>query len=336
MSILNSFFVITAYIAVMGILLWWFYNKGYFQLDDRSLLQQKLFWLSIFAPIASFIYFGFFVWIGKSPNISVHGYSRFYEISKFPLLLLASSVPLASIINNVHRTIQTEKQIRESERKNLSDSYYTHLKTMVDFFQSIPSKEVELKNGDTVILLKTIKIEYPHHLYRTIYSLSNPNSGASLDYDSKFRENVVRAWAKITSEIKSLKDKPSRSTLENAEITYISVMESWYEIEISIINLCANIGIVKYHFGASYKISGFDTTLITNFYNPTDLYRTLLALNEITQALFDTTDMLTFSEKQLLSKAFVSTEKLLDTLNLSISPFDFGSKSIELTNPAFN
>ncbi|MBN3121960.1 hypothetical protein [Pectobacterium brasiliense] len=106
--------------------------KKWYILDKRNLFHQKLFWLSVGVPTISFIYFGIFAWWGKTPVLSAHGYARFYDISKFPLLLLASSVPLASIVNNIHRTIQTEAQIETSETKNAIDRHLAHEKNFIE------------------------------------------------------------------------------------------------------------------------------------------------------------------------------------------------------------
>ncbi|HBM8578365.1 TPA: hypothetical protein L0V48_004559, partial [Escherichia coli] len=126
---------------ILAIILFAFVSiyKKWYILDKRNLFQQKLFWISIAVPLLSFIYFGAFAWFGKIPVLSAHGYARFYEISKFPLLILASSVPLASIVNNIHRTIQTEAQINSSEIKNAIDRHFAHEKNFVDKIKEISS-----------------------------------------------------------------------------------------------------------------------------------------------------------------------------------------------------
>ncbi|RWT91174.1 hypothetical protein DN590_19380, partial [Citrobacter freundii] len=134
------------YFAILFITLYFFYDNKWYRLTEKSLLEQKLFWLSIGLPLFSFFYFGIFSWWGKTPVLSAHGYARFYEISKFPLMLLASSVPLGAIVNNIHRTIQTETQLLRTENqielvkiKNKSDSFYAHQKSYAEIFKTVPS-----------------------------------------------------------------------------------------------------------------------------------------------------------------------------------------------------
>lgn len=142
MNFLTNQTWITIYIIALSsfffISLW----KKWYILDKRNLFQQKLFWISIGLPFISFIYFGLFAWWGKTPVLSAHGYARFYEITKFPLLLLASSVPLASIVNNIHRTIQTEAQISSAETKNAIDRHLAHEKNFVEKAKEVLSYDI--------------------------------------------------------------------------------------------------------------------------------------------------------------------------------------------------
>lgn len=82
------------YVVMLIYILYLTYKYKWYLLNEQNLIKQKLFWLSIGIPVLSFFYFGIFAWWGKVPVLSAHGYTRFYEISKFPLMLLASSVPL--------------------------------------------------------------------------------------------------------------------------------------------------------------------------------------------------------------------------------------------------
>ncbi|EFD0582961.1 hypothetical protein ACNJ6L_004325 [Escherichia coli] len=176
-----TFFYITAIIVLIIIAI---VNKWYV-LDKRNLFRQKLFWISVLTPLLSFIYFGVFAWWGKEPVLSAHGYSRFYEISKFPLLLLASAVPLASIVNNIHRTIQTETQINAAEKKNAVDRYLAHEKNFIEKTKEIFAHKLQsARDADgnlkkftgkpNVVLFTTdeIRISNPYLLYTKIYNKS--------------------------------------------------------------------------------------------------------------------------------------------------------------------
>lgn len=207
------FYYLAAIIIIIVISIW----RKWYILDKKNLFRQKLFWLSVGIPTISFIYFGIFAWWGKAPVLSAHGYARFYEISKFPLLLLASSVPLASIVNNIHRTIQTEAQIETSETKNAIDRHLAHEKNFIEKAKEVLSYDIrnavnhkgELKTfifpddgihpeDAATNLLKTanLKVTNPYSLYSEIYKEStifptssyNPCQDFILKIDKSFKE----------------------------------------------------------------------------------------------------------------------------------------------------
>ena len=106
---------LTVAITSLFITIGLFYFYGWFELNDNNLFKQPLFIASILLPFQYFILFGCWVWRDHSLQLTTDGFANFLNISKLPLLLLASSVPLASIVNNIHRTIQTASQIQSAK-----------------------------------------------------------------------------------------------------------------------------------------------------------------------------------------------------------------------------
>ncbi|HCT2144832.1 TPA: hypothetical protein OTQ49_003030 [Raoultella ornithinolytica] len=209
----NDKYYTICYILLLVVLLTITLIKKWYVLDKRNLFRQKLFWISILTPLFSFIYFGYFSWHGKTPVLSAHGYARFYEISKFPLLLLASAVPLASIVNNIHRTIQTEAQLNTAETKNAVDRYLSHEKNFIEKTKEIltfkltsardsDGKLTEFKYEESKFLLFTsdeIKISNPYLLYTKIYN------NATMETSSDFTANPV-LLLKIKSHLSEIND----------------------------------------------------------------------------------------------------------------------------------
>ena len=245
-------------------------------------------------PFIFIFYFGIFSWWGKSPVLSAHGYARFYEISKFPLLLLASSAPLGAIVNNIHRTIQTEKQIEEARRKSLSDSYYSHFKHVVDYFTSLPPKKINLDVTYHNKFNQEFKISYPIHLYKFIYNNNSPDSGTLKTNDSYMRKlsdtliNIVDELEKIT---------PPRCIKDN---NLLQEAQSLNKIEDNIIKLhkmmCIDIPSQNYHFYHQNQTNEF--LLRTNFGSSKELaarieviYQYIINVHEIT-VYFDFNDLL--------------------------------------------
>ncbi|MEQ9902328.1 hypothetical protein [Pectobacterium aroidearum] len=228
----SGVFFYTSVILLLIIISIW---RRWYILDKKNLFQQKLFWISIGVPLLSFFYFGAFAWYGKSPVLSAHGYARFYEISKFPLLLLASAVPLASIVNNIHRTIQTEAQIEAAETKNAIDRYLAHEKNFVEKAKELLTYDIrsavnhkgELKNitfhGDNikpedaetnVLKTRNLKVSNPYLLYSKIYKESTIHPTSSYEPNIYFLK-------KIETLLKSIDD----NLIINTDIKQLSTNE---------------------------------------------------------------------------------------------------------------
>lgn len=199
-SNVSLLFICTHIICVIVFMIYC-YKSGWLRLDHQNLFKQKLFWISTFIPFTSFLLYGFWSWQGHTPDLSASGFETFYNISKFPLLLLASSVPLASIVNNIHRTIQTEKQIKESEKKNLSDSYYTHFKNTLDLFKNIQSKELTFDNEGEKF---SLSINNPVRLYNNLYKNSSYDNGVNYKACEEFKKTIKYEWDNINLALKNL------------------------------------------------------------------------------------------------------------------------------------
>lgn len=231
------------YLVMFTSILYLTYKHKWYLLNEKNLLKQKLFWLSIGIPVLSFCYFGLFAWWGKVPVLSAHGYARFYEISKFPLMLLASSVPLGAIVNNIHRTIQTETQLSRTEHqielvkaKNKSDSFYAHQKSYADIFKTVPSFIVNrsyTEHGDEKKYVE-LSIAHPYILYMNIFTNSSIDEGYDKTVSPNFITRVQNYYTKINQAIQSCYEK--EISPENQEI-------SLQLLEINIIQLCRELGI---------------------------------------------------------------------------------------------
>lgn len=98
-------------------------------LNHRSLAHQPLFWLAMGLPFFLFVVFGFIAWYGSSAQWDWQGFNNFIEMTKLPLGLLALAVPFTALVTSIHRSIQTAKQITETERKSNFDVYTKHYET---------------------------------------------------------------------------------------------------------------------------------------------------------------------------------------------------------------
>ncbi|MCD5885046.1 MULTISPECIES: hypothetical protein [Klebsiella] len=216
-----------------------FYFFGWLELNAQNLLKQPLFIASIIVPLQMFILYGLWAWDGHSIDFTSKGFNNFLDISKLPLLILASSVPLAAIINNIHRTIQTESQIEKTQNqinlvieKNKTDSYYSHLKSYSDIFQTLPKfKLSRLKKNEDAFEEIELSVVHPYTLYKNIFKSSSINNGYSTIVNDEF----------ITSS-QNLYNNINKSLNANNE-SFDNQLFNLQLIEADIIMLCRLLGI---------------------------------------------------------------------------------------------
>lgn len=153
------------------------------KLNDESLDKQPLFWFAVLSPIVLFLIFGVIIWKDYIPDLSKAGLDKFAEISKFPLAVLALSPIFGVIVSNVHRTIQTEKQIEKTEEqinitklKNNFDSFNSHMKIICD----------ELKEFKVTLLSCEYVIKSKMKLYRDIFDKSSDSHGVNNTISDSF------------------------------------------------------------------------------------------------------------------------------------------------------
>jgi hypothetical protein len=77
------------------------------------------------------------------------------------------------VVNSIHRTIQTDTQIKESQRKNRVDGFYNHRKYTIELLQNIPFGEIETNWNEYNKL--NFKNAYK------VYSLTFPGSSVNSD-----------------------------------------------------------------------------------------------------------------------------------------------------------
>jgi hypothetical protein len=172
-----------------------------FEIKFDSLDKQYLFWLGIIVPIGLFFYLEYFVFLSNEISFNSTGFTTFFNESKLPLGVLALSPIFGVIVSNIHRTIQTEKQLSVSEQKNISDSFYSHHKFIIDEFKSVIKKQPETK--------LEISILSPNILYSEIYRKSNfmlgGNSSVDYEFISKLNLNFFFLNFKLEEVIQKVK-----------------------------------------------------------------------------------------------------------------------------------
>ncbi|KDE35100.1 hypothetical protein AW40_18205 [Kosakonia radicincitans UMEnt01/12] len=168
-----------------------------FEMNAGKLTDQRLFWASILAPAYGFITFGIVAWLGHSIQLDSAGFNNFLEISKLPLAILSLSGFLGIIVNNIHRTIQTDTQIKEAQRKNKIDAFYAHRKNTIEILQNLDFSHI-------LILNEVIELTFQncYSTYKKIYPFASTNRN-DFSPSQKFISKSERLWLKLCNLLKN-------------------------------------------------------------------------------------------------------------------------------------
>ncbi|MTB32825.1 hypothetical protein GF683_09755, partial [Providencia alcalifaciens] len=235
---MNNYWFIGIYLLIIGGIFGIARFFKTYKIDAKPLTQQTLFWLAIVIPIVSFIYFGLFAWSGKTPVFSAHGFERFIKISTLPLGLLSLAIPFTAVINNIHRTIQTNEQIEQSRMKNTFDLTFSHRKNATEYLEKKLRKEFntslylldqygQITDKNHVVL---IELENSYELYRNLFPIKENNPMAistdkinlTIKLDMGFINKTILIWNDINdSYIEILKySHPEKLTSTNPMLYY--------------------------------------------------------------------------------------------------------------------
>lgn len=278
-----------------------FHYLHWFKLDDRQLFKQPLFILVTAYPVYLFILFGTWIWKDYGLSLSSEGYSQFLEISKFPLIILASSVPFGAIVSNIHRTIQTEKQIDDSGAKNRNDMYYGHIKFILDQFDKIkgkqiihdyvlekssPSSQGSEPENKTIKMESCIFIKQPMDLYRKIYKNSSPQKSSNFEVCTDFLSVLYDEWQKIHNLCLYKKEWIPEQLFKSPQELRI---KDYSDIDITYTNICNHLCLGGFHSEQSLafqaKMSGWQW--YSTFPTGAHMYNSLCSLATVTGLILD-------------------------------------------------
>lgn len=187
---INQCIIIVNIIFIISYLCYLIKNDA-FNMNAEPLTRQPLFKAALLIPIVSFLLLGGIVWKGHSIQIDAEGFNNFLTISKLPLAVLSLSIPFGVIVNNIHRTIQTDTQIKESQKKNTMDGFYSHRKNTMEIIQNIEFTY-------TYYLANKTQLEFrnSYSCYKAFYPYAN---ASTLNFESSisFIEKSERLWARM-------------------------------------------------------------------------------------------------------------------------------------------
>ncbi|MFY4331186.1 hypothetical protein ACM91S_20750 [Enterobacter hormaechei] len=304
--------------------------NNWIKLNEGNLLKQPLFIASILIPLHTFLIYGLWIWKDHSLNFTASGFNNFLEISKLPLLLLASAVPLAAIVNNIHRTIQVEKQITETSRKNYSDSYYTHLKFVTESFEKYISHEFECGTYKS-----KSKVSHPLSLYHSLFVESNSDKGASNEINKDLCVFISDTWHEINFHIDSYRLHFDNLLDANSVHLKEQLARDIHEIETKIISIFKKLFITGYHYNVMAVYRWSDGGIQTSFMNHTDMIKKISSCESICSFIFEIINSNDELVRKHIDEGFIDQNTFT-----AVKFFNFNDKLIKLReiphkNPEF-
>lgn len=274
------------YMAILFFYIFSLVSKKSFRMNSKPLTEQPLFTAALLIPFISFIAFGLISWIGHSPQLDGEGLNNFIEISKLPLALLSLSVPFGVIVNNIHRTIQTNTQINEAQVKNKNDLYYSHQKNTIEHLEKIEEQKLPFQenpdDGDEDGKDYVVVIEKPLRLYRKIYSkISITNF--SLTIDEEFKYTLNKSMARIKSH---LEDTALHCQFQN-EGFELEIAKNFHNIEMELRGLAIHLEITPPYRTFSLSRKYQDYNLVTDYKEEAEMICVLFFYVEVIESLCD-------------------------------------------------
>lgn len=255
------------------------------KLDEKNLSKQPLFWFAIGIPTFLFFAFGLPLWKCLIFDFSEAGYNRFLEINKLPLYLFGTCVPLVAIIGYMHRTIQTESQINNTliqigltESKNKTDSYYSHIKFIIDGIKSLPTTEITHINYSGADVKEKFTLSQPYALYKRMFPKSNLDTGYCKDIDNNFRKMLMAHFNYISNKLHEVEIRKGDN---------IFIAQSLSEIDNEILDIC-NLLLLEYNpKNHMYRAQTLRKVYCVSFYTEEQLKITLKHIYQTSLKLCD-------------------------------------------------
>lgn len=206
--------------------------RSQFRLTEKSLDKQKLFWVALIIPFFSFLYFGIPIWINYSIDISTNGYEHFLKISILPLYILASAPVLAAFVANTHRTIQTAKQIIETEKKNKVDTVFSKFN-----FTCERLSKINLLDGRKIVSFDSIILLFFHFKDNELYIRKRVTRRLKLNL-----MGIINSKEEIENDIYNINNSCKESDIP---ILWDRIYKNLKNIESKYIFTCAELGILS-------------------------------------------------------------------------------------------
>ncbi|MGG4663579.1 hypothetical protein [Providencia vermicola] len=193
--------------------------KRLVSLNEESLAKQPVFWIGIFLPLIVASWIEYQIILLNPELLSFQNLDHLFKASTSALYISALIPTLGVIISNIHKTIQTEKQIKASEGKNTLDGFYAHYKYLTEEFRKLDEKKERIVIINPNKLYKKIFVNSSYlngvgklsedfiiNIFETINNINNSFNEINIkELDSLCRTNDINV-KKLVSDLMNLND----------------------------------------------------------------------------------------------------------------------------------
>lgn len=111
-----------------------------------NLIRQPSLYLALLVPIFYSLSVGTVIWSNYHLDISENGIITFWEISKLPISIFATCIPLSILVARIHSSEQISLQIELAEEKNNFELYYMHKEKFTQLLNETVEIPLFIKN----------------------------------------------------------------------------------------------------------------------------------------------------------------------------------------------
>ncbi|WP_272674953.1 hypothetical protein [Providencia sp. PROV075] len=198
--------------------------KRLVNLNEDNLAKQPIFWICTVLPLMIAGWIEYKIFLLNPDLLSFENIEQLFKNSAPALYISALTPTLGVLISNIHRTIQTKKQIQVTEVKNISDGFYAHNKYIIEEFNALKFK-VNWFDDDIII-------SSPNKLYKKIFEKSNIKNGMNDEVSEVYLQLVKNdlSWF-----IRSINDIALKFKKDNLNLN----SELIFEVNYFMSNACA-------------------------------------------------------------------------------------------------
>lgn len=168
--------------------------KRLVSLNEDNLAKQPVFWIGIISPFIVASWVEYRIILLHPDLLSFENIKELFDKSAPALYTSALTPTLGILISNIHRSIQTKKQIERSEEqinitksKNNFDSFNSHVKIICD----------ELNGFKVTLLSCEYVIKNKMKLYRDIFDKSSGVHGVNNTISENFISNLDKLHSNL-------------------------------------------------------------------------------------------------------------------------------------------